>query len=201
MSCNIFCYCNNDCSNICDVFGTASVDDFLKNIKNLFQNIGSFISKAFTYFKNKYTPFKTEKSRWGNYLYLNTLVISSIIDLVITLISKAVSLGLKGLVGLIKGMVRCFKNQAVKVIKDSILPFFKKSIVPFLKNFVKNLAIKFGISLSKDIVINFTDSKLPNTGTICAWLLESVGSAGTFISFILDLSDGELDSYYRVNMN
>ena len=201
ISCNLFCYCNNECSNTTDVSGFASVDGFLKHIKNLFQNIANFISKAFTYLKNKFTPFRIEKNRWGKFLHINTWLITSIIDVTITLISKAVSLGLKGIVSLIKGLVKSFKNQAVKIIKNSILPFFKKTIVPFLKNFVKKLAVKMGISIGKDIVITFTDSKLPNTGTICAWLLESVSSAGTFISFLLDLSDSNLDGYYSVKLN
>ena len=201
ISCNLFCYCNNECSNTTDVSGFASVDGFLKHIKNLFQNIANFVSKAFTYLKNKFTPFRIEKNRWGKFLHINTWLITSIIDVTITLISKAVSLGLKGIVSLIKGLVKSFKNQAVKIIKNSILPFFKKTIVPFLKNFVKKLAVKMGISIGKDIVITFTDSKLPNTGTICAWLLESVSSAGTFISFLLDLSDSNLDGYYSVKLN
>ena len=200
-SCNLFCYCNNECSNNTDISGFASVDGFLKHIKKLFQSIPNFVSKAFAYLKNKFTPFKIEKNRWGEFLHINTWLITSIIDVTITLISKAVSLGLKGLVSLIKGLVKSFKNQAVKIIKNSILPFFKKSILPFLKNFVKKLAVKMGISIGKDIVITFTDRNLPNTGTICAWLLESLSSAGSFISFLLDLSDSNLDDYYSVKLN
>ena len=198
ISCNTYSYCSNSCVTQIDILGFVSISQFFGYIKKMFQSIGSFFAKAFTYVKKNYSPFKLQKSKYGTFLYINVLIISTVIDVVVSLISKAISLGLKGLLSLVKGLAKKFKNVIASLIKDSAVPFFKKTVCPFLQSFIKLLAKKLGLTTVKEISVAAANGVLPNTGTICSWLISSVSSIGTFISFILDLSDGLLDNYYCV---
>ena len=194
LSCNLFCYCENNSVNKSDYGGTLSVNGFLNHVKAFFVGIGKFFSSLTINLKSLYTPYK----RSGKYIYINTLVISLVIDLIVLLVSRAVSLGLKGILTGIKSLAKFFKNSVKNIIKDIILPFFRKTIKTYLKPLFSFILKKIGLNFLKNVVIYATDNSLPNAGTICAWLLSSVHSAGDFISFILDLSDGELDNYYCI---
>ena len=194
LSCNLFCYCENNSVNESDYGGTLSVDGFLNHVKAFFVGIGRFFSSLTINLKNIYTPYK----RSGKYIYINTLVISLVIDLIILLVSRAVSLGLKGILTGIKSLAKFFKNSVKNIIKDIILPFFRKTIKTYLKPLFTFILKKIGLSFLKNVVIYATDNSLPNAGTLCSWLLSSVYSAGDFISFILDLYDGKLDNYYCI---
>ena len=194
LSCNLFCYCENNSVNESDYGGTLSVDSFLNHVKAFFVGIGKFFSSLAINLESIYTPYK----RSGKYIYINTLVISLVIDLIILLVSRAVSLGLKGILTGIKSLAKFFKNSVKNIIKDIILPFFRKTIKTHLKPLFTFILKKIGLIFLKNVVIYATDNSLPNAGTICSWLLSSVYSAGDFISFILDLSDGKLDNYYCI---
>ena len=194
LSCNLFCYCENNSVNESDYGGTLSVNGFLNHVKAFFVGIGKFFSSLTINLKSLYAPYK----RSGKYIYINTLVISLVIDLIILLVSRAVSLGLKGILTGIKSLAKFFKNSVKNIIKDIILPFFRKTIKTYLKPLFTFILKKIGLNFLKNVVIYATNNSLPNAGTICSWLLSSVYSAGDFISFILDLSDGKLDNYYCI---
>ena len=64
--------------------------------------------------------------------------------------------------------------------------------------FIKIFNLK-GLSLLNDYVAFNIDKALPNVGSIANFLLSSINSFGTFLSFILDLSDNDFDGFYRLN--
>lgn len=150
-----------------------------------------------------YTPFKIK----NNHLYINTWIITNVIDGIISLISKALSAGIKGFMSIIKLIAKFSKKNIVKFFKTKIVPFFSQKIGKILNSFMWGLIKILGKffnanwkSVVNDFVAFNVDKVLPNTGTISNYIFSSILSFGSFISFILDLFDNKLDGYYCVRI-
>lgn len=101
----------------------------------------------------------------------------------------------------LKLFAKIWKNGLVNFFKNTVIPFFTKKLVNPLKKlskFILDVIVKNKYSIANDYIAHNVNKILPNTGTICNYILSAIGSFGTLISFILDLSDGTLDNFYCV---
>ena len=203
LSCNLYSYCENNCVNDEDINGCFSVSKFFGAIKNVIGLLGKFLSNVIGKFLKGYTPFKIK----NNHLYINTWIITNVIDGIISLISKALSAGIKGFMSIIKLIAKFSKKNIVKFFKTKIVPFFSQKIGKILNSFMWGLIKILGKffnanwkSVVNDFVAFNVDKVLPNTGTISNYIFSSILSFGSFISFILDLFDNKLDGYYCVRI-
>ena len=195
LSYNLFAYCENDSVNSDDIIGVFSIKSFL----TLIGKILSFTGVNIVYLWNTYLPIKYFSGK----IHINSWVISSLVDALIALISRAAAIGLKGFMSAIKGVAKLSKKSFVNFFKQTIVPFFVKNLSTPLKTFmtfIGNLVLKNRYTIINDKISANIDRLLPNTGTIVNYLLSAISSFGTLVSFILDLSDTCLDGYFSVKV-
>ena len=200
----LFSYCENDGINFDDKTGDLSIKKFFSGIKKVISSIFNLLYKVIGKFIWGYRPFKIQKKHF----YINTWIITAVIDGVITLISRAVSAGIKGFMNVLKIITKLSRKKILNFFRSKIVPFFCKDIGATLKkvmvslgNKIVDFLMKKELNIINDYIAFNIDKVLPNSGSIMNYLLSSISSFGTFLAFILDLSDNEFDGFYRLKIS